>query len=129
MRPDVAGLGVPSAVTECVELLGVSELQARLPMHPGTQAAFEGAMLQRRERPERQPVRRARNIRLVANDEHDRLVVGHGDDGRIEADLDPGRAELGSGISVACQVRCLLPELVVRHDCPPTGFGTPCSGG
>ena len=129
VRADVAGLGVPAAIAECVELLGIAELEPRLPVHPGAQAALEGAVLQRRERPERQPVRRARHIRLVANDEHDGLVVGHGDDGRVEADLDPGRAELGSGISVAFHVRRQLPELMVRHGCPPTGFGTPCSGG
>ena len=97
MRSDIAGLGVPSAIAERVELLGIAELQPGLPMHPGAQAAFEGAMLQRRERPERQPVRRARHVRVVADDEHDRLVVGHGDDGRVEADLDPGRAGLGCG--------------------------------
>ena len=92
MRPDVAGLGVPAAIAECVELLGIAELEPCLPVHPGAQATFEGAVLQRARtartaaRPSRPP------HRLVADDEHDRLVVGHGDDRRVEADLDPGSA-------------------------------------
>ena len=88
---DVAGLGVPAAIAERVELLGIAELQARLPVHPGAQSTLERAVLHRRERSERQSVGGARDLGVVANDEHDGLVVGHGDDCRVEADFDPGR--------------------------------------
>ena len=88
MRTDVAGLGVAAAIAERVELLGVAEVEPGLLAHPGPQAAFERAVLARRERPERQAVGRADAVGLLAHDERDRLVVGDRDDGGVEADLD-----------------------------------------
>ena len=44
MRAGVAGLGMPAAIAERVELLDIAEPQARLLLDPGAQADLEGAM-------------------------------------------------------------------------------------
>ena len=54
-----------------------------------------------------------RDLGIVANDEHDGLVVGHRDDRRIEADFKPGCAGFRAGVGVGLQVRRQLPELAI----------------
>ena len=93
MRTGVAGLGVASAVAERIKLLDIAQFQARLLGHPGAQANVERAVLQWRERAERQAIGRALCIRVLAYHQHDGFVVGHGDDCRSEADLDACRLE------------------------------------
>ncbi len=51
----VAGLRVPAAVAECIELLDIAKPQSRLLLHPGAQADLEGAVRHRVERAERKP--------------------------------------------------------------------------
>ncbi len=54
VRAGVAGLGMPAAIAERVELLDIAEPQARLFLDPGAQADLESAVARRIERAERQ---------------------------------------------------------------------------
>ena len=51
----VAGLGMPAAIAERIELLDVAQPQPGLFFHPGAQADLEGAVRHRVERAERKP--------------------------------------------------------------------------
>src|SRR5690606_32820168 len=72
------------------QLLDVTEVEARLLLHPFSEADLERAMIERRERAEREPVDGTRLVRLVANDEHHRLVGLHGYDCSVQSDCDAG---------------------------------------
>jgi hypothetical protein len=48
----IAGLGVPAAIAESIELLDIAEPQSRLLLDPGAQADLEGAVRDRIERAE-----------------------------------------------------------------------------
>src|ERR1700692_972175 len=82
----VAGLGVPAAVAERIELLDIAEPQSRLFFYPGAQADLEGAVRQRVQRAER------KSGALVAvaggGGEDQGLVAFDRDDGGGQADLD-----------------------------------------
>src|SRR5712664_1254033 len=82
----VAGLGVPAAIAECIELLDVTQPQSRLFFHPGAQADLEGAVRNRVEWAERKP---GEPVAVAARcGEYQRLVAFDRDDGRCEADFD-----------------------------------------
>ena len=88
MRAGIAGLRVPAPVAEGVELLDVPELEPRLLGDPRAQADFEGAVLERRERAEGKRIAHLRRLVRLAHHEHDRLILAHGEDCRVETDLD-----------------------------------------
>ena len=50
VRRRIAGLGVPAAIAEGVELLDITEVEPGLPLHPGAQADLERAVRARGER-------------------------------------------------------------------------------
>src|SRR5882672_2251421 len=82
----VAGLRVPAAVAECIELLDVTQPQSRLFFHPGAQADLEGAVRNRVERAERES---GEPVAVAARcGEYQRLVAFDRNDGRGEADFD-----------------------------------------
>src|SRR5882672_854107 len=82
----VAGLGVPAAIAERIELLDVTQPQSRLFFHPGAQADLEGAVRNRVEWAERKP---GEPVAVAARcGEYQRLVAFDRDDGRGEADFD-----------------------------------------
>src|SRR6266851_4899535 len=86
MRVGVAGLGVPAAVAEGVELLDIAEPQAGLFFHPGPQPDLEGAVRDRVERSERKT---RKPVAVAAGRRQDQgLVAFQRDDRRGEADLD-----------------------------------------
>ena len=88
MQCGIAGLGMTSAVTEGIELLGIAEVEPGLLAHPSSEPALESAVLQRRERSERQPIGGARHVGFPPDDQYDRLVVRDRDDRSVETDLD-----------------------------------------
>src|SRR6267154_2554784 len=82
----VAGLRVPAAVAEGIELLDVTQPQSGLFFHPGAQADFEGAVRNRVERAERKP---GEPVAVAARcREYQWLVAFDRYDGRGEADFD-----------------------------------------
>jgi hypothetical protein len=85
MQPKISRLGMPAAVTKGVKLLCIAELQSCLLRYPGAKAAFKCTVLTRCKRAEWQTLRRAWSLVLVANREHDRLVINHGNYCSIEA--------------------------------------------
>ena len=85
MGHGVARLSVTAAVAEGIELLDVAKIDARLLGDPGPEPAFERAVLEGRKRAGRQRILSA--IAFIAHDEDDGLIVEHGHDRSIEADL------------------------------------------
>ena len=78
-------LRVAAAIAERIKLLDIAEFDSRLLGNPASEAAFERAVLERRERARRQTV--LRSISFFAHGKNHRLVVEHGNDGGIEADF------------------------------------------
>ena len=98
-RSALPRLRVAEAVAEGVELLDVSQPNARLLPRPTSQAALQGVMLLRPQRTERQRVRRSaahQGVVGAADRQHARHFVRHGDDDRVQAD-DHGRRQRGGG--------------------------------
>ena len=76
---------MPSAVAEGVELLGISEIEIGLLLHPAAQPAFQRAVIERIEGAEGQGVVR---VARMMDDERGRTFVRHRHDGGGKADAD-----------------------------------------
>ncbi len=88
MRANITRLGMAAAVAECIELLDISKLESGLLGDPLSQADFQSPVLERREGTERQRLDDLTGFVLRTHDQDDGLVLLHGEDRCIEADLD-----------------------------------------
>src|SRR6202011_179366 len=117
----VAGLGMPAAIAERIELLDIAKPESRLFFYPGAQADLEGAVRHRIERTERQPGERAAPATCGGEDQW--LVAFDRDDGGGQADFDRRQrllAHLASILRIS-QSRCGTAAL--RPTCCPGPFG------
>ena len=86
MGVGVAGLGMPAAIAEGIELLDIAQPQSRLFFHPGAQPDLEGAVRDRVERAERKP---GELVAVAAGCGEDQgLIAFYRDNGGGQADFD-----------------------------------------
>src|ERR1700737_707221 len=117
----VAGLGMPAAIAERIELLNITKPESGLFFYPGAQADLEGAVRHRIERTERQPGELAALATRGGEDQW--LVAFDRDDGGGQADFDR-RQRLSPPLASICGIsryRCGTAGL--RPTCCPGPFG------
>ena len=86
MRP--AGLGMPPAIAERIELLHIAELDSGLPLHPFAQSDLERAVGAGREGTEGKRVPRAGSRRAGTHHQDMGLPLADRDDGGVKPELD-----------------------------------------
>jgi hypothetical protein len=120
MGVGVAGLGMPAAVAERIELLDITQPQACLFFHPGAQADLEGAVRHRVERAERKPGGLVAVTGGCGQDQ--RLVAFDRDNSGGQADFDRRQELLAHGAPLMGISRDRCGTAGLRPSCCPAHF-------